>query len=70
MKRKQLIQILTSMGFALIRSSKHDIYSNGSITVILPQHKEVDRYLAKDTLKLIQYPKNVCEINYFVNKAA
>jgi len=64
MKTKTLLRILHTMGYALIRSNKHDIYSNGNVTVILPQHKTIARPMAKQVLKQIAYPENVCEINY------
>jgi predicted RNA binding protein YcfA (HicA-like mRNA interferase family) len=64
MKTKELVRILRTMGYQLIRSNKHDIYSNGSKTVILPQQKVTNRHIAKDTLKLIQYPTMVGEVNY------
>ena len=68
MKSKTLVRMIERMGFTLIRSNKHDIYSNGSVTVILPQHSTISRPMAKQTLKLISYPENVCEINYKVNQ--
>ncbi len=70
MKTKALIRMMIRMGFSLIRSNKHDIYSNGSVTVVLPQHATVARPIAKQTLKLIRYPENVCEINYKAEKVA
>lgn len=69
MKSKTLIRMIARLGYALIRSNKHDIYSNGTTTVILPQHKTVDKHIAKQTLKLVNYPENVNELNYFVKAA-
>lgn len=41
MKLKDLIKILESNGFYLKRSGKHLAYSNGTVTVFVPHHKEV-----------------------------
>lgn len=53
MNRYHLIKELLSKGFVLIRNSKHEVYSNGKIIVIVPYHKEINRFTAKGILKQI-----------------
>jgi len=41
MKCRDLIRLLESRGFKMIRSSKHMIFSNGVKTVAVPHQKEI-----------------------------
>ena len=51
MKHKELARILTGLGFRLVRANKHEVWSNGVLTVCLPRHKEINRNLAKKILR-------------------
>lgn len=53
MKHKELARILSDLGFKLIRANKHEVWSNGVLTVCLPRHKEINRNTAKGILKQI-----------------
>jgi hypothetical protein len=54
MKKRDLESMLYQMGFRLIRSKKHDAWSNGSKTVFTPRHKVVNIFLAKKILASVQ----------------
>lgn len=55
MKLKDLEVILKQKGFAVIRNSKHRIWSNGLLNVAVPHQREVNRILSKHILKEIGY---------------
>lgn len=43
MKRKQLIKYLENNNFQFIRQNKHAVYSNGTITVAIPNSLELKK---------------------------
>ena len=47
MKNKELIRILKDHNFVLIRASGHAIYSNGTITVAVPNKNEHSKGLVR-----------------------
>lgn len=52
MKRKDLIKILTSNGWYLLRSGgNHDIYTDGVSCEPIPRHNEIKENLAKGIIK-------------------
>jgi predicted RNA binding protein YcfA (HicA-like mRNA interferase family) len=52
MKKKELERIMNILGYALVRQNKHDIWSNGKTTVVVPQHKELNYFTAKKVLRI------------------
>ena len=63
MKRKELEAFLESMGFYFCRDRKHCMYSNGTIAISIPHHKEINIFLAKKIMKAEQkaYSEKVTE---------
>ena len=58
MKRKELEKNLENMGWALVRHGrKHDIWSNGTLDVAVPRHREIHEYTARAILKLVDGEK-------------
>ena len=53
MKQRDLIQILESKGYYLIRKSAHLVFSNQSLSVVVPHHKMVNKFTARKVLKQI-----------------
>ena len=52
MKRRDLIRLLESNGWWLLRhGSDHDIYTNGKQTEPIPRHAEIQENLAKSILR-------------------
>lgn len=52
MKRKDLIKLLESNGWWLMRNgSNHDIYTNGKQSIPIPRHTEIKENLAKSIIK-------------------
>lgn len=51
MKRKEVEKILKEYGYTLIRSNKHMIYSNGKISVAVPNHMDYSRGLTRRILQ-------------------
>ena len=52
MKRRDLIKELESKGFYLLRNgADHDIYTNGSIEMPVPRHKEINKWTAQGIIK-------------------
>lgn len=51
MKTKELMSLLNKAGFSVVSANKHYKLNNGIVTVCVPRHKMVNRYLAKDILK-------------------
>ena len=52
MKRTDLIKLLESNGWKLLRNgSNHDIYTDGVHMEPIPRHKEIKEFLARQILK-------------------
>lgn len=66
MKTKELNRIMHSMGYYIVRSKRHTVWSNGHLIIIIPQHSTVSRHMAKQILKDIGYIENVESIGYKV----
>lgn len=66
MKKKEFLRLLKSLGFVLIRSNKHEIWSNGTHTIPIPHGDgtQINRMLARRILKDIDYQGRVQELNY------
>ena len=64
MKTKEINRILIRMGYQVVRNNRHTVWSNGSVTVMVPQHSTISKYLAKQTLKQIGCTEDVDQINY------
>lgn len=54
MKTKELIRLLEKRGFQIIAANKHYKLFNGTITIVIPRHKETNRFTARDILKNAQ----------------
>lgn len=53
MRQKDLETMLLNRGWELIRHGrKHDIWTNGTLEIAVPRHKEINEYTAKAILKL------------------
>ena len=51
-KRRDLIQYLEANGFYLLREgANHSIYTNGSKTIPVKRHRELDRITANEICK-------------------
>lgn len=57
MKTKELLRILKDMGYALVRSGKHDVYAKPGHHVAIPHGngKEVNRMVARRILKEVGF---------------
>lgn len=64
MKTNDFERILNKSGFALVRNSKHRIFSNGLKSVAVPQGKVINRMVARRILKEINYQERVEELNF------
>jgi len=53
MKRTELESFLKEHGYYFSRDSKHCLYTNGIITVAVPHHREVNKFLAKKIMKTV-----------------
>ena len=51
MKIRILIELLKRNGYSLVRSGKYFIFSNGKISIPVPQHKDINKMLARRILK-------------------
>ena len=52
MKRKDLIRLLESNGWRLMRNgANHDIYTNGTHSEPIPRHAEIKEQLAKSIIR-------------------
>lgn len=65
MNTKDFERILREMGFQLVRSNDHKIWSNGQKNVAVPHQKEINKMIARRTLKELSYQGSVPQINYF-----
>lgn len=54
MKLRDIDKLLERNGFILVRSTKHRVYAKGSIRVVVPMHKEVNKMIAKKIIKEIE----------------
>lgn len=52
MKKRNLVKLLESNGFHYKRSGgNHDIYTNGTNSVPIPRHNEINEMLAREIIK-------------------
>lgn len=52
MKRKDLVKLLESNGWYLLRNgANHDIYTNGQKCEPIPRHSEIKEQLAKSIIR-------------------
>lgn len=51
MRLRDLLKALESLGFVLVRQGKHQVWSNGIISLAIPHTSEVNRFTAKKILK-------------------
>lgn len=68
MKRNEFEKCLKRQGYTLIRSNAHHIWSNGTHSIAVPNHKEINRMIARRLLKEMNYPESINEVNYYVEK--
>jgi len=48
---KSLKQELGNLGWYMLREGKHEIWTNGSETMAIPRHKEINEFTAKIILR-------------------
>lgn len=65
MKTKDFERILKDLGFQLVRSSDHKIWSDGRQTIPIPHNKNLNKMIARRILKSLGYRLSVPSINYF-----
>lgn len=51
MKTRELMSLLQRNGYIILRAQKHYVMSNGTITVTVPRHKDVNVFLARKIIK-------------------
>lgn len=51
MKLRELMSLLNKNGYQVIRAQKHWVLSNGTNTVVVPRHKDVNLFLARKIIK-------------------
>ncbi len=51
MKTRELLSLLNKAGYVIIRAQKHYVLSNGTNTLCVPRHKEVNLHLARKIIK-------------------
>lgn len=54
MKLAEVVRLLQENGFALVRSSGHDIYSNGRVSIALAHQRIVSPGVLRSVHKAIQ----------------
>ena len=54
MKTREVIQLLASKGFALVRSGEHQVYKCGDIIAIVPHCREVSPGVMRQIFKAIR----------------
>lgn len=59
MKRRDLEKYLEQNGFHFLRDSGHCIYTNGSVNIAIPHHKDINIFLAKKIMKQVLNAKSV-----------
>lgn len=61
MKRKEMERILKQNRFSYIRSNKHIIYSNGIISIALPNRMEYTKGLSRRILQQAGFNKEIVQ---------
>ncbi len=51
MKKRDLDNELKRLGWWLLRQGKHEIWTNGVLTIPVPRHKEINEMTAKAILR-------------------
>ena len=51
MQRRELVRILREAGFVSKGGAKHEAFTNGSVTVRVKRHREIDDQIAKRILR-------------------
>lgn len=64
MRTNDFERILKSMGFVLVRSNGHSVWSNGKQRVAIPHGRIINRMVVRRLLKDIGYPEYVPEVQY------
>jgi predicted RNA binding protein YcfA (HicA-like mRNA interferase family) len=65
MKRRDLEKFLEENGYYFLRNSGHALWTNGTINVSVPHHKEINMFLAKKIMRTVKE-----NINYHLRKVA
>jgi predicted RNA binding protein YcfA (HicA-like mRNA interferase family) len=68
MKRTEFESLLKDNGFWFLRDSKHCIWTNGTINVAVPHHKELNKFLVKKIMRTIEQSR--LGVNYQERLAA
>jgi mRNA interferase HicA len=50
-KKRDLDKALESLGWWILRQGKHEIWTNGYLTIPVPRHKEINEMTAKAILR-------------------
>ena len=51
MKKRELEAALKRLGWWLLRQGKHEIWTNGIVTIPVPRHKEINEMTARAILR-------------------
>ena len=51
MKKRDLDKQLKELGWWLLRQGKHEIWTNGRITIAVPRHREIKEMTARGILR-------------------
>lgn len=51
MQRRDLVDMLRAAGFHSCGGTKHDKFTNGSLTVMVPRHREIKESTARMILR-------------------
>lgn len=54
MRAKDLIKEVERAGFVLVRNGEHKVYSNGSVTLMIPHSKVISPGLVHQTFKALK----------------
>lgn len=64
MKTVEFERLLVFSGFVLVRNSKHRIWAKDEKRVAVPNHKLINKMIARRVLKEIGYIGRVSELNF------
>lgn len=64
MKTTDFERLLVTNGFILVRNSKHRIWAKDQKRVAVPNHKVINKMIARRVLKEIGYLGRVEELNF------
>ena len=51
MQRRKLVSMLVGAGFQMVEGAKHDKFTKGGVTVMVPRHREIKESTARTILR-------------------